>query len=234
MTRIAPKRTVAVLLTAAALAAPAAGAVPAEQVHGSAANQPAPATARFVPDGPDSGLYCGKDYSRNPMGGDYCVRIKATASPPPQSAVKRGFSWGDAGAGGAATLALILAAAGCTAVVRRRRAASRARGHGSPATMKASEWRRARRIGDEQETAMGHAVPGQTPRSFPQSSDEPRRGRGHGLQRDVAPGTRLVPVALGTPVGADSRPEAADWAGAGYELDAWMWRHSPRDMFGGY
>jgi hypothetical protein len=87
-----------------------------------------------MPDGPDSGLYCSKNYSQNPLGGDYCVRLKATASPPPQSAVGRGFSWGDAGAGGAAALALILAAAGTTAVLRRRRAAPGAREHRTPAT----------------------------------------------------------------------------------------------------
>ena len=134
MTRIAPKRTVAVLLTVGALAAPAARAAPAEPVQGKADTQPAPATASFVPDGPDSGLYCGKNYSQNSVGGDYCVRLKATASPPPQSALKRGFSWGDAGAGGFAAMALIVAAAGCIAVLRRRRAASRARGHRTPAT----------------------------------------------------------------------------------------------------
>ncbi len=133
MTRISLKRTVAVAVTVLALTAMAAPTASAEQ--GSASSQPTQAAGRFVPTGPDAGLYCGKDYSQNSATGDYCVRLKATcSSPAPVAAKQDGFSWGDARAGAGAVLALVLAAAGGIAVLRRRRAASATRVHGSPAT----------------------------------------------------------------------------------------------------
>jgi hypothetical protein len=119
MTPISPRRRLAALVTTAlaitAIAAPTAG-------------------ARFVPEGPDAGVYCGKDYSQNSATGDYCVRLKATSSSPAPTAGKHdGFTWGEAETGGAA-LVLLIAAAGGTAVVRRRRAGSAARRHSAPVT----------------------------------------------------------------------------------------------------
>jgi hypothetical protein len=94
-------------------------------------------------DGHDVGLTCGKDYSRNSVSGDYCVRYSSSpksvpavkSSPRAQTVAKHaGFSWGDAGAGAGGALALILAATGGTAVLRHRRALSSTRQHRSPAT----------------------------------------------------------------------------------------------------
>jgi hypothetical protein len=134
MTPISPKRTVAGVLVLAAIAAPTAGASPAEQVQGSASSHSAPAAQRFVPYGPDAGVYCGKDYSRNSATGDYCVRLKATTSSPLQNVVKHDdFSWGDAGTGAGAALGLLIAVAGSTVVIRRRRAVSGGRRHRAPA-----------------------------------------------------------------------------------------------------
>jgi hypothetical protein len=141
MTPIPPRRSAAALVITALLALPgAADASAGAAGDDSPALGPGTATARtqavrFVPEGPTAGTYCGKDYSQNSVGGDYCVRLKASASSPPQNVVSRGgSSWGDAGARAVAALALVLAAAGSTTVLRRRRAASGARGHRSPAT----------------------------------------------------------------------------------------------------
>jgi hypothetical protein len=141
MTPIPPKRSVAALVMTALLALPgAADASAGAAGDHSPALGPGTATARtqavrFVSDGPTAGLYCGKDYSQNSVGGDYCVRLKASPSSPPLNVVKRdGFSWGDAGGGAVAALALLIAATGGAAVLRRRRAASGARGDRSPAT----------------------------------------------------------------------------------------------------
>lgn len=138
MTHLAPKRTVAGVLAVAATvacAAPAAGALPADQVQGSPDPQSAPASARFVPEGPTAGLYCGRDYSQNSAGGHYCVRLKAATASPPQNHLKDdGSSWSNAELGAAAALALLLAGAGSTAVLRRRRATSGPRGPRTPAT----------------------------------------------------------------------------------------------------
>jgi hypothetical protein len=120
-----PRRRLEALAMTALLALPAAAAASAGATgaHAPAAGQGAAAArARFVPQGPDAGLYCGKDYGQNSATGDYCVRLKATSSPPPVVVKHDGFSWGDAGAGAVAALALGVATAGGTAVLRRRRA----------------------------------------------------------------------------------------------------------------
>ena len=92
-------------------------------------------TERFVPDGPDAGLYCGKDYTQNPVGGDYCVRLRATVASPQQGVAKHtGTSGSDGRTRLIAALGVLLAIAGGTGVLRRRTAASTSRSHGSPAT----------------------------------------------------------------------------------------------------
>jgi hypothetical protein len=138
MARISSKRKAAALVTTAlaltAIVAPSAGALPDKGVQGSTGAQSAGAVGRFVPEGPDAGVYCGKDYSQNSVTGDYCVRLKATPSLPPIAAKHDGFSWGDAEAGAGAALALLVAAAGSTTVLRRRRAVAAASRRRAPST----------------------------------------------------------------------------------------------------
>jgi hypothetical protein len=78
-------------------------------------------------------LVCGKDYSMNSAGGNYCALRTATpsvVSSPPSSPARvvvkdNGFAWGDAAAGAGTALALVLVATGTTTAVRRRRAPGR-------------------------------------------------------------------------------------------------------------
>jgi hypothetical protein len=82
---------------------------------------------------PNPALVCGKDYSVNSVGGNYCALRTATPSPvssPPGSPAKvvadrNGFAWGDAAAGAGSALALVLVATGTTTAVRRRRTPGR-------------------------------------------------------------------------------------------------------------
>jgi hypothetical protein len=138
MKSLTPKRTVGGLLATAsmvAFAAPAAGMSPAEQSWHFSADQPTPATPRSVPNGVTSGLYCGRNYSMNPDGGRYCIRLRSVVPSPPLKHVSNsGFSASDAEAGAGAALVLVLAVAGSTIVVRRRRGTSRPRAPRTPAT----------------------------------------------------------------------------------------------------
>ena len=71
----------------------------------------APATAAAAPlsdgsDGHPNAFICGKDYSRNSVSGDYCVRrvpssgVAPVSTPPTHVTVSQhGFAWGDALAG---------------------------------------------------------------------------------------------------------------------------------------
>jgi hypothetical protein len=122
MTRTSAKRSMTALVMTAALAVPGA----------SAARTP---TERFVPDGPDAGQYCGKDYSQNSVTGDFCVRLRATVASSPQGVAKDGgSSWDGARIGGIGALALVVAAASSAEIRRRRSAASTTASPGSPAT----------------------------------------------------------------------------------------------------
>jgi hypothetical protein len=78
-------------------------------------------------------LICGKDYSKNSVSGDYCVRrvpASAPAATPISSQPTRvvvrnqGFSWGDAFAGAGVALAIVLTVAGGATLRRRRRGSS--------------------------------------------------------------------------------------------------------------
>ena len=122
MTHMSAKRSVTALVMTAVLAVPGAAA----------ARTP---TQRFVPNGPDAGLYCGKDYSQNSVTGNYCVRLKAAVASPTQAVDKDGgSSWDVARVGGIGALALVVAAAGSAGILRRRGAASTTGSSGSPAT----------------------------------------------------------------------------------------------------
>ena len=122
MTHLSAKRSATALVMTAVLAVPGAAA----------ARTP---TERFVPDGPDAGLYCGKDYSKNAVTGDYCVHLKATVASSPQGVAKDGdSSWDGARIGGIGALALVVAAAGSAGLRQRRSAAATSGGSGSPAT----------------------------------------------------------------------------------------------------
>jgi hypothetical protein len=121
MTHMSAKRSATALVMTAVLAVPGVAT--------------ARAPTGFVPDGPDAGVYCGEDYSQNSVGGDYCVRLRATVASQPRGAAKHGdSSWGGGRAGGIAALALVVAAAGTAGIRQRRSAAATSDRPGSPAT----------------------------------------------------------------------------------------------------
>lgn len=96
----------------------------------------APATAAAVPlsdgsDGHPNAFVCGKDYSRNSVSGDYCVRrvpssVVAPVSTPPAHVTvsQHGFAWGDAFAGAGAAVAIAATGVGAAGLRRRRRSRS--------------------------------------------------------------------------------------------------------------
>jgi hypothetical protein len=98
------------------------------------------------PGGHSSALVCGKDYSRNSVGGDYCVRRGAPVSAPAQTSAPatpqptqivvkhNGFAWGDALAGAGAALAIVLTGGGATALRRHRRGGPQGPVRGSAVT----------------------------------------------------------------------------------------------------
>ena len=122
MILMSASRTATALLVTAALAVPGAAA----------ARTP---SERFVPSGPDAGVYCGKDYSQNSVTGDYCVRLRATVASPQQGVAKHTSSPGSEGRTRLiAALGVLLGAAGITAILKYRAVAPRGRSHRSPAT----------------------------------------------------------------------------------------------------
>jgi hypothetical protein len=122
MTRMSVKRSATALVMTAALAVPGAAT----------AGTP---NDGFVPDGPDAGVYCGKDYSQNSVTGDYCVRLNATVAPAAQGGAKDAGAWsGDERTCVIAALALLIAAAGGTAFLRRRTARSTSGSHTATVT----------------------------------------------------------------------------------------------------
>ena len=93
----------------------------------------APAAATAMPpiqdgsDGHPNAMVCGKDYSRNSVDGQYCIRSVPSAavvpvSAPPATTTEsdHGFVWGDAFAGAGVAVAVFAGAAGATALRRRR------------------------------------------------------------------------------------------------------------------
>jgi hypothetical protein len=105
----------------------------------------APAAASAMPpiqdgsDGHPNAVVCGKDYSRNSVDGNYCIRsvpssaVVPVSAPPAKTTVSHhGFIWGDAFAGAGVAAVIFAGAAGATGLRRRRRQSIGSVRHSTP------------------------------------------------------------------------------------------------------